>query len=595
MGTTYLNLMPVSVTIWPAAVVRLAANQGRPFTAVVSYDPVNQGVTWSVSGAGCSGSTCGTLTNATATSVTYEAPSNAPAPATVTLKATSVTDPNQSGTAALVVMGSASQYRLQGAYAFLIQGWRASEIAGDYEGGGEMAIAGHIDIDANGNVSGIWDATVKASGGAMEPIAGNYTAESDGIGTITLRASSGTWTFMVAGTSGGDSAALWQSPSNHPPLSTIAIQSGYMLRQNTNAFSMASVQGDRVLALTFMNIAALGRLTCGTEGNVGNGQMDFTWGGSVMRFFTTGTMTGMFTLPDPLTGRGTVALTVTPGPDSSPETFHFAYYIVSNAKMLLVQSDANTWLIPVLRGEARRQNDAGTFTNASWNIPVIYNLNSDDAGSWWSPFATIGVIRPDGTGSLAEVSDNTEVVEDVGIVVTMRSTDSGTYSVSPNGRVALSLPGIPLNLYRPHVGVAYLTGVNEGYLIREQIFGTPFGYFEPQTVAPFGGYGLAGTYTASVAGPPRTFKPEQEIGLVNLATDGSATIFLSVDRGGGLFQLMDWAGTYTTSDDGRGVMNLTDRADGEQKTVVFWAVSANRLLALVSMEDADPRLVELVR
>jgi hypothetical protein len=591
VGIAYLTLMPISVTVSPTAVARMGPNAARPFAAAVKYDSMHQGVIWTLSGAGCSGSACGTVTDATATSVMYHAPSIAPDPPTIMLKANSVTDPNQSGVAGLIVTGSAAQYTLQGSYAFLIQGKRSSDTSDTTDSGGDVAMAGHLHIDGEGVVSGVWDATLKASGGIMEPISGRYSIDAEGVGTLSLQASSGMWNFAMAVKPGGDEAALLWTPDNPIPTS-IGIQSGYMLRQDTNKFSMGSVEGDRVLALTFMNTGALGRVTSDVAGNVSNGQMDLTWKGGSMYFFTSGTVTGAFTSPDALTGRGTAALTVAPGPDASLETFHFAYYIVSDQKMLLVQADPNTWQWPVLRGEARRQKGGGTFTNGSWNIPVIYNLNSDDAGNWFTPFATIGVIRPNGAGSLTEIWDNNEIVEDVGTVITLKSSASGTYSVSPNGRVQLSLPGVSLNLYHPHVGVAYLTDVNQGYVIREQIFGTPFGYFEAQTSAPFGGYGLAGTYNASAAGPPRTFKGEQDIGLVTLASDGSAAVFISAG-----FQLLNSTGTYAVSDDGRGVMNLTDIGSGKQKTIVFWAVSANRLLALVSMsaDDQDPMLVELSR
>jgi len=77
--------------------------QTAPFTATVQNDAQNRGVTWSLSGAGCSGTTCGTLSSITTTSVTYTAPATALAPATVTLTATSVTDASKAASAAITV------------------------------------------------------------------------------------------------------------------------------------------------------------------------------------------------------------------------------------------------------------------------------------------------------------------------------------------------------------------------------------------------------------------------------------------------------------------------------------------------------------
>ena len=66
-------------------------------------DSINKGVTWSLSGAGCSGSTCGTLSNVATTSVTYNGPANVPNPATVTLTATSVADNTKTAQATITV------------------------------------------------------------------------------------------------------------------------------------------------------------------------------------------------------------------------------------------------------------------------------------------------------------------------------------------------------------------------------------------------------------------------------------------------------------------------------------------------------------
>ena len=75
---------------------RVYANGSLTFTATVSNDPAGAGVDWTVSGGG-------TLSGSRAASgvpVTYHAPGS---PATVTLTATSVTDPNKSATATVTV------------------------------------------------------------------------------------------------------------------------------------------------------------------------------------------------------------------------------------------------------------------------------------------------------------------------------------------------------------------------------------------------------------------------------------------------------------------------------------------------------------
>src|SRR5260221_320158 len=85
----------------PSQTVQISHSQA--FTATVQNDPQNKGVTWTLSGPGCAGPACGTLSNASSASgapITYTAPANAPNPATATLTAASVADSNVSANAA---------------------------------------------------------------------------------------------------------------------------------------------------------------------------------------------------------------------------------------------------------------------------------------------------------------------------------------------------------------------------------------------------------------------------------------------------------------------------------------------------------------
>ncbi|MGH9733365.1 MAG: hypothetical protein ACRD8A_02085, partial [Candidatus Acidiferrales bacterium] len=94
---------PIAVTLSPST-ANVATDQSQKFTATVSNDPANKGVTWSLVGSGCSGASCGTLTNQTTTSVTYTAPASAPSPGTVTLTATSAADGSKTSSATITVV-----------------------------------------------------------------------------------------------------------------------------------------------------------------------------------------------------------------------------------------------------------------------------------------------------------------------------------------------------------------------------------------------------------------------------------------------------------------------------------------------------------
>jgi hypothetical protein len=84
------------VSVSPAT-VSLLGGAAQAFTATVSNDSANAGVTWSI------GTGAGTLSASTTTGVTYTAPATVTATATVTLTATSITDKTKSGSATITL------------------------------------------------------------------------------------------------------------------------------------------------------------------------------------------------------------------------------------------------------------------------------------------------------------------------------------------------------------------------------------------------------------------------------------------------------------------------------------------------------------
>ena len=78
----------ISVSLAPAAQTTIDQGQTVNFTATVANDSSSKGVTWSLSGTACTGAACGTLTNTTATTATYNAPTPVSSNLTVSVKAT---------------------------------------------------------------------------------------------------------------------------------------------------------------------------------------------------------------------------------------------------------------------------------------------------------------------------------------------------------------------------------------------------------------------------------------------------------------------------------------------------------------------------
>ena len=89
----------IVVTLNPLIPPNIDQGQSIQFNAsLASNTPGNTsgGVTWSLTGPGCSGVRCGTLTNITSTSATYVAPASVAVTLAVMVTATSVAQPTQS-------------------------------------------------------------------------------------------------------------------------------------------------------------------------------------------------------------------------------------------------------------------------------------------------------------------------------------------------------------------------------------------------------------------------------------------------------------------------------------------------------------------
>ncbi len=90
---------PTAVIVSPSSAT-VQTGGVQQFTATVSPSGANQAVTWSLSGTGCTGASCGTI-DATGK---YTAPASVPNPPTVTVRATSVADSAKAAIAAVNIM-----------------------------------------------------------------------------------------------------------------------------------------------------------------------------------------------------------------------------------------------------------------------------------------------------------------------------------------------------------------------------------------------------------------------------------------------------------------------------------------------------------
>ncbi|MFZ0960049.1 MAG: hypothetical protein WAO35_04030 [Terriglobia bacterium] len=92
----------VSVSLSPVA-QNIDQGQTVRFTATIENDASGKGVTWSCSGAGLTGTACGTFTSTTLSTATYNAPPAVSGNLSITVMATDVDDPAAYGSAIVVV------------------------------------------------------------------------------------------------------------------------------------------------------------------------------------------------------------------------------------------------------------------------------------------------------------------------------------------------------------------------------------------------------------------------------------------------------------------------------------------------------------
>lgn len=90
---------PAGVTVSPASAT-VTASSVQQFAAVVTPSGANQAVTWSLSGTGCTGASCGAIDS----TGRYTAPSSVPSSPTVTVTATSLSDSTKFGSASVTVL-----------------------------------------------------------------------------------------------------------------------------------------------------------------------------------------------------------------------------------------------------------------------------------------------------------------------------------------------------------------------------------------------------------------------------------------------------------------------------------------------------------
>jgi hypothetical protein len=557
-GTTgqSVNQPPAGVTVSPASAT-VQTGGVQQFTATVSPSGANQAVTWSLSGTGCTGASCGTI-DATGK---YAAPATAPTPATVTLTATSVTDATKSASATITVTAPtpapADLAKLTGPYAFLFNG---------FDSGGAVVIAGSFTADGSGNITGGLEDISRVSGVSTSvSFTGTYTvgAGANNLGSMTLTSTTPAVTSTFGFALGGFDMGVATKGRFLGTFDRVGADGvGQLEKQDPAGFSAAAVSGPYVLGFEGFNdtggrFVVAGRFDANGVAALTNGQVDANSAGTLIN---KASMTGAYTVA--ASGRGTAALAIT----GVINPVNVSFYVVSRKKLFAMQTDARSATVKgVLSGTIEEQS-GGPFVVSSLSGNAVVALQGV-SGTGTS--VLVGQATANGAGSLSGVTDQ----NDAGVIV-LNQTFSGTYSVDADGlgRGTLTITG------DPKVKTIYFEKPNKVFIMDTNT-GAQFGVAEAQAAGPFSNASVSGNYF--FGGLPSPVMSTLDIvigGCGVLAANGAG----STSGGYCLNDFFGFNGTYSVAANGRATQTIENGIGSSP--IIFYLISPSGLVAT----EVDP-------
>ncbi len=462
---------------------------------------------------------------------------------------------------------------LNGNYAFISNGWKGTTDASSFVGSFVANGAGTI-------TSGSVDTNAQNKGPQNVAITGTYCVNSNNLVLINLIPSgqSGSATFAAALDSTGNGHIIrYDSTSSE-------ISSGLLRKQQTTAFSTGEITGNYAFGLVGVDqsanrFAVAGELTANGTANL-SGEADGDDGCSGTGCGPVNTTLSATNFNVASTGRGTASIDfIVPA-----ATINFVFYVVNSSEMLMMSVDTETPPM-ILAGQVLKQS--GSFTDASLDgVAVVEAQGLDTGNSPATPDAQAGFVTTSGTGSSFAVTldDN-----DGGTMQTQ--SGSGTYSVTSNGRVTISLTG------ENHPPVFYLTAKNQGFVVGTDNM-VAFGTLTPQTGNSFTNASLSGNYLGG-SQQPVTYNVSSEIdassangaGTFNVTSDNNS----NCGSGSACPDSSTISGiNYAVSANGRVVVTCGSGSGPNCSPVgtevgIMYIISSSQVVFL-SVQDSDPRL-----
>ena len=570
----------LAVAFQPQPASSIPVNTTTDITAVVTDDPGNYGVDWSIT---CSASQCGSLSllhTASGDPVTYTPPATLPGNnLSINIVAFAAADHTRNVVAPVSV--TAFGDGLNGIYVFQTKG-----VDADFQ---PYQLAGVVVLDGNGGITAGEQVKNSVSGSLTTSIdtSSTYFLGGDGRGTITINTAdqngapiTETFSLIVLSPAKAFIAELDAPQSSVGSLelqvSTAAPAGGYaFVVSGTDPFATPTAFGGVLNIDSPRTISGAGSLA------------DQDYNGFLASCPSPRGLTGTVSEPD-AARFGAIKIDLNGANCFGP--IQLTGYVIDAAHIALIETDNNGSSGFSTSGIAISQGtETGTFNDASFVGTYVFSiLGTDMSSGLASSLMSVGVVNPDGGGNVTSGVTDTFLMSDIsGLPVQINSIFDGTYTSDTQGigRVRASFKDFdpaPHPGYKP-VFIFYLTGGGQPALVLDSAgkdpnfpsLGAGIAYQRaPESRAFSGKYGVSftqqngsendgtGRMTADASSTPRMsgVVDDTNLGIGNPLT--LTDIFGSADSNGridGTF--LSFAARFYPIDNDHGFVVETDLAD----------------------------------
>jgi hypothetical protein len=492
-GSTLTNPAPtaaLSIAFQPAPPASVGLGLTTAVTAVVSNDPNDYGVDWSVT---CASTDCGHVslphTNSGQAN-TYTPPTSFATGDQLAVNIVAFATAGHSKNIAASINVTGFLGNLNGTYVFQAQGSNGDSL--NKGAVGPYRIAGVVTLDGNGGVTG-GEQTFSDSfrSGTALISEGNYTLGADGRGTLNLITSDpslgnkGSETFYLAYVSSSESliaqadgttetGAASAAGTMVPQGGTAALSGGY-------AFAVSGT-GSAGAPVAFGGVFNVDQPNSGTIS--GNGSVADECSFSANSCSESAGPSGTV-LPVPADTYGALQLTLKASFAANPVQLVFTGYAVDAAHIALIETDQTGF---ATSGIAIGQGSAtGGFGAQSFSGLYVFGISGFDKDKAADSLASAGRLDADGAGDLQGVIDE---FGRTGSPALSQLLNGAAYTADSTGRVQTSTGAGGPEL------LIYLTGNGDPALVLEfdsaaSAVGSGIAYARASTsLQPGGYYGL---------------------------------------------------------------------------------------------------------